>query len=1604
MAKPTNPKVETKVLTSKVGQSGSPSKTPDILWKEAVQRFLDENHIRIETLELNGDFGDADDGVEKASKMFQRARHPKNKTDKVIKAVGGCLDFIDGTVDFLKDSVPDGYGTPAKIIAGTISYMIQAAKNMTEDFDLIEETFDSIHQAIKDIGLLKDRHTQQDHFTSRLMDIFLKLFEFCQYSTKMFKEYSRKRLYITALMKGRNKNIQNKCDEVNKAILLFRATVPLKILEVTIDMNKKIDDLPSSLVIALQRMNLKASEMQQILGPKKSITVERIMKTFKDSGLDVDAKRFMEKQMNLINTHIAPDTFLWLRDEPSYKSWLSGQASPFIYISGSSGAGKTYLTCRYYSLIQANTKANQITAELEGSRQSTSVACFLFESGKEDSQSFQAVLATLILQIAEQDPKLCESMGRELEKMPKGGDDDLSIEYLWKTLILKKFEKASETSRTCYLLLDGVEQMKPNHCQNMLKRFQALDGDKHCIRIMMTGPPIMHEKLGLKSLLKINLDEKTKSAGDISKIIDHRIKNSKNLKNCSAAAQEKIKAKLYSWKESAMSSVDLMLSVMEDSGGDEAAAMTKLEGADSPEWLYRTMIEIVKAETKRSGDDQKSLEKLFAWCTYAKQPLRVDQLEHLWALDTSSDKFDVRSEIEGKSSSLLYTKKTADNRPTLYGDTDTMPMVNIEHEYVFFRQAAFKEYLETNKNKMIEDPIQERVNIFVTLCEILCGQNAVGDSPRQSFREYATVSLMEHFRDIDIRQTSPKQSADVVEALSRVLSNDNNVCAVFEAVLDRQGRDYVEFDLYDTFRPDTMFRRWERAGTLLVWAKKLHFYEEEELSFRAREWVEASIKAPQKMLETLGRGHLENWAQAVTEQDAVVPYTLAYRALSTTGIFADVVADTMSKMTTAMLEYGREHCFKDSVKLSRARISAALLLNTDSNTPVDRDIAAKLYETNIKLKDTPGPEKFYSSLGLAEYHANTGNDDDPPDLVRKKWEMVQKHTGYTLQQWTDEKGALGSELNNERCTEAYLLEAQAWSKLDKDDKALETCKHALQPGALQFSSKILEFLTMIVEIYFKRKQFARVIDEVQQQSHQIKCEWMLSRSEYLTDKDDRLRQAAVLSRRVDVLIQLWEEAIDYWQQLSPFAAGRLRVGLAIVYRHDARTTKMAEAVLDSMIVAIMADPNMLKGGLIQSIFPTTVDIIYENFSLTSSDETKKRVLTKLENLINEFAPTVPRGTLEQMHLARAMITLAKMQRKSGAPEAAKEAAVWAERAFQYCIADLEDSVGSNDCNAFRSLAKVLMFAGLKTEAVIALSLWFSEVREYDDSQPRPLRSVDEPAAENIILMEEEDVAAEEAQHDGLAGINPSQQTQAEDERNREDDPTRKSSAVDHEAPPQENPSNGHFGVGGPVILDDPASGGCHPPEQLEIQTREAEGSLLKASDYPIHNGDTPVENGILPEVPGDAGSQPHIPNGVGSEGLDEHGPPDLHGVPKPEEEEEEEDKEDLIEGEISCNGPCEHPPLTRWLPGVKFYYCLDCEEVDLCADCHAAQEKYFTEHGDGFWMKCCWARHEFLEVPIEGWKGVKDGEIWINDKKKSWVDWLASVKEKWNRQMVAAAK
>jgi hypothetical protein len=73
-----------------------------------------------------------------------------------------------------------------------------------------------------------------------------------------------------------------------------------------------------------------------------------------------------------------------------------------------------------------------------------------------------------------------------------------------------------------------------------------------------------------------------------------------------------------------------------------------MDGKYSMGKLYDTMIKLVME--RRSARDTVSVPTLFAWCTYAKEPLSVHELEQIWKLDSSLDSgFDVLAEILDKS-------------------------------------------------------------------------------------------------------------------------------------------------------------------------------------------------------------------------------------------------------------------------------------------------------------------------------------------------------------------------------------------------------------------------------------------------------------------------------------------------------------------------------------------------------------------------------------------------------------------------------------------------------------------------------------------------------------------------------------------------------------------------------------------------------------------------------------------------------------------------------------------------------------------------------------------------------------------------------------------
>lgn len=213
----------------------------------------------------------------------------------------------------------------------------------------------------------------------------------------------------------------------------------------------------------------------------------------------------------------------------------------------------------------------------------------------------------------------------------------------------------------------------------------------------------------------------------------------------------------------------------------------------------------------------------------------------------------------------------APDLPPMQADFENTTVANTSmFEMIDFRQPPLKEHLEKTTNEMIGNIESAKIEIFTKLCDVLCDSNPATLHAREMLHEYATKYLLDHLLDINPTRVDGNQSKLVVEALARVLTNENEVCTIFEAM--EKYADYVSCPLYE-----------EGLGhkRIVTWAKKMSFHEEEELSDVAQNWMEDTIKDPSKIFEHLARGHITSLSKTVDENRAKISFKLAHQALST---------------------------------------------------------------------------------------------------------------------------------------------------------------------------------------------------------------------------------------------------------------------------------------------------------------------------------------------------------------------------------------------------------------------------------------------------------------------------------------------------------------------------------------------------------------------------------------------------------------------------------------------------------------------------------------------------------------------------------------------------
>ncbi|KAI9682769.1 MAG: hypothetical protein M1822_006259 [Bathelium mastoideum] len=111
------------------------------------------------------------------------------------------------------------------------------------------------------------------------------------------------------------------------------------------------------------------------------------------------------------------------------------------------------------------------------------------------------------------------------------------------------------------------------------------------------------------------------------------------------------------------------------------------------------------------------------------------------------------------------------------------------------------------------------------------------------------------------------------------------------------------------------------------------------------------------------------------------------------------------------------------------------------------------------------------------------------------------------------------------------------------------------------------------------------------------------------------------------------------------------------------------------------------------------------------------------------------------------------------------------------------------------------------------------------------------------------------------------------------------------------------------------------------------------------------------------------------------------------------DEYDTTGSECWCHGVCD--PKIEWVSGWQgraMYRCLICYNCNLCESCYELRQRLNNGETLGFAKHFCGSNHRYIKGPIEGWKGVKNGKMYIGDEEIPFRTWLQELKDvKWKQ-------
>ncbi|KAM6506585.1 hypothetical protein FSOLCH5_013559 [Fusarium solani] len=1448
------------------------------LWKEALKSYKG-----IVGFDLQRKFdnvqGMLDFGTDQMNN-FHKFRHDKGKVDRLRTLFASNLDLVEQGANQIISAASPAF-PPAAAIGTALTYLLQACRSVSADYDIVIVFFDDMNSFLTRITILETRLPKYKAYQNCLMEVFTSILTMCGFAHK-YIELGRFKKWISNLFKGDDGELGGARSDMNKRLEHLRQATEFAILgntEETLKMTAQLEENQRSHAEMLEEVGHALDTIHENTESIKD-DVAKLLKLF---GGQKNEKQLEKPQANkppsangirhampvigkddheyqVLKETLLPDSCSWVFSEPEWEEWLNMKdgTRPILAITAQPGTGKSHLAASVHDMLKQRAR--------EDDTGHTCVAHFYFREQENSFAWFLCGIITLVNQIAETNNAACEKLNAQIAR------DDIDLNArLWqdivKYLLGAVFEQDSKFH--LFIVFDGLDELRDwASFKEFLSKF--IVDEKLRISLAVTSRPERLNDLPEDTKLIRIEATKEKQRQDLMSLIWHQINSLNHLRRFSRYVQQRVAVKVEEASPNMLYAEHLLVRL--NNLGREGAVLRALE-QKKPEDLhgiYETLL--AECQRRMPVNHQQIAASLLHWIAFAKRGLTLTEVQSLVKCLSQDDEFDLEEIPEFFSKFLrigdpgydaeLRAKHQA-SRATVQDlkkddDDDDDDIYEDGPLPVKFQERSMRHYFTNSSHGSSPfrwGPSEAHRRILLTSTKL--AQPSRTDVS-EGLQKYCALHLLDHWIDIQIDQHTPEEQIEVLEAFAEALSNKTGLSEML-------GRAGIVYGKGSTMKTDSRIRDW---------AKLLEKPDiKAALSEFAVEWWQRVGQDPPTSRLGLAKGYLRELYQAQSSHDAMQAWERLRGVLNATGLgkllmeqayinFPDQFEDSKDHDDDDNKEKAKEeddfdetaaslgilNLFGDEIKpdAGARRAVSEVLVEEDYLKPAEKICRTALelckprdhewYRASCVLSDIllyqKKKKEAYDVMdtAVAELPAN----EVPPHLKRIVYTTcarAQKKLGYlgpALKSYADAKSA-----DPDGITPAEDLVGEL--------KVLDRKKDKTEYIQVLKSWSLLERITWLASNY---------ADEGEER-HAVFCDIACETGEQ------------------EFMVKFYEEVTGFLDNLD--AGTPLRVDLALIYlevcRDPEKALKTLDEVFDSHATGFMFPITAVNATwVIERAVDTMMNVQVELFRKSRDPIYKAERLGSLAALMQRpFSLDVPRTSA--FYTSQQRVGLAYMYMVMGPVAKFQEVL---QSLLDDSFAGLSDSVGWNDGPYLWVLAQAL--------AILSRAL------RNDEKLRRYARIVGSGLFSQLSKGDDDD---EEVREQAIDGGSPKKQVDSEDMQEAVDD------------------------AGADTDSDDSEMG--DPPED--------EGDLLN---------------------------------------------PD--------------------EALYSCGGFC-HPPRTfRWWGGRSAYFYVTFTTGMICEECQAEYEA--IQRGEGTFKGRYFygIGHDHLKLPVEGWRGVRDGVLTLEGEEPIAVD------------------